>query len=251
MPSVWLVVFFFFTVSWLVPWPGIEPRPSALGLQTLNHWTTREISRLWYFSHLLHPSYNIDWEFIHTRYTLKFWFPKDEYKALLLSLRIANNPGQRYSSSFIYLGVFCLFVFSFFSLDLSGKLESNSSRSLLKSDLTFGIKMFPWVISLFLCRAAWIPSLKYRQYPSITMMESLFIVEGGSKIKWPHETAWRPFNGIPALSEAKAKAKSQPQEHYKLSAIPAVFNKLTYWLQRVDQHDKDRLSEYPEKKQSP
>lgn len=159
-------------------------------------------------------------------------------------------PGQRYNSFFIYLGFFLL-VFSFFSLDLSGKLESNSSRSLLKSDLTFGIKMFPWVNSLFLCRAAWIPSLKYRQYPSVAMMESLFIVEGGSKIEWPHETVWKPFSGIPALSEAKAKAKSQPQEHYKLSAIPAVFNKLTRWLQQVDQHDKDRLSEYPEKKQSP
>ena len=26
----------------LVPWPGIEPRPPALGVQTLSHWTTRE-----------------------------------------------------------------------------------------------------------------------------------------------------------------------------------------------------------------
>ena len=24
----------------LVPWPGIKPRPSALGLQSLSHWTT-------------------------------------------------------------------------------------------------------------------------------------------------------------------------------------------------------------------
>ena len=27
----------------LVPWLGIEPRPPALGVQSLNHWTTREI----------------------------------------------------------------------------------------------------------------------------------------------------------------------------------------------------------------
>ena len=27
----------------LVPWPGIEPRPSALGERSLRHWTTREI----------------------------------------------------------------------------------------------------------------------------------------------------------------------------------------------------------------
>ena len=26
----------------LVPWPGIEPRPPALGTQSLSHWTTRE-----------------------------------------------------------------------------------------------------------------------------------------------------------------------------------------------------------------
>ena len=60
------------------------------------------------------------------------------------------------------------------------------------------------------------------------MMASLFIMRGRSKIEWPHETVWKPFDGIPALSEAKTKAKSQPQEHYKLNAIPAVFNKLTY-----------------------
>lgn len=83
------------------------------------------------------------------------------------------------------------------------------------------------------------------------MMASLFIVGGGSKIDWPHETVWKPFNGIPALSEAKAKAKSQPQKHDKLSAIPAVFNRLTYRFQWVAQHDKDTLSEYPKKKQSP
>lgn len=85
------------------------------------------------------------------------------------------------------------------------------------------------------------------------MMASLFIVGGGSKIDWPHETVWKPFNGIPALSEAKAKAKakSQPQKHDKLSAIPAVFNRLTYRFQCVAQHDKDTLSEYPKKKQSP
>ena len=35
-------------LSWgmwhLVPWPGIEPWPPALGTQSLNHWTTREAS---------------------------------------------------------------------------------------------------------------------------------------------------------------------------------------------------------------
>ena len=27
----------------LVPWPGMEPGPPALGAQSLNHWTTREV----------------------------------------------------------------------------------------------------------------------------------------------------------------------------------------------------------------
>ena len=27
----------------LVPWPGIEPRPPALGVWSLSHWTTREV----------------------------------------------------------------------------------------------------------------------------------------------------------------------------------------------------------------
>ena len=30
----------------LVPWPGIEPGPHALGAQSLTHWTTREVPRL-------------------------------------------------------------------------------------------------------------------------------------------------------------------------------------------------------------
>ena len=41
----------FFRLCWilvaasriLVPWPGVEPGPLALGAQSLNHWTTREI----------------------------------------------------------------------------------------------------------------------------------------------------------------------------------------------------------------
>ena len=27
----------------LVPQPGIEPRPSALGTRSLSHWTTRDV----------------------------------------------------------------------------------------------------------------------------------------------------------------------------------------------------------------
>ena len=33
---------------WDLPLPGIEPRPPALGAQSLNHWTTREVLE-WHF----------------------------------------------------------------------------------------------------------------------------------------------------------------------------------------------------------
>ena len=44
-----IVIFFFFFghVAWitgliLVPWPEIEPRPSAVKVQSSNHWTAKE-----------------------------------------------------------------------------------------------------------------------------------------------------------------------------------------------------------------
>ena len=43
-----LSLYFFFSARprWgiLVPQPGIEPTPSALEVQSFNHWTTREVS---------------------------------------------------------------------------------------------------------------------------------------------------------------------------------------------------------------
>ena len=38
----------------LVPWPGIEPRPPVLGIQSLSQWTTMEVS--WAVSFSLFPS---------------------------------------------------------------------------------------------------------------------------------------------------------------------------------------------------
>ena len=32
----------------LVSWPGLEPRPPALGVQSLSHWTTREVTVVFY-----------------------------------------------------------------------------------------------------------------------------------------------------------------------------------------------------------
>ena len=38
------------SLSWsmwdLVPWPGIKPRAPALGVQSLSHWTTREVPQI-------------------------------------------------------------------------------------------------------------------------------------------------------------------------------------------------------------
>ena len=37
----------------LVPWPGIKPRPSAVDVQSLSHWTIREVSMYPFFSRFL------------------------------------------------------------------------------------------------------------------------------------------------------------------------------------------------------
>ena len=40
----------FLATPWgtLVPWPGIEPVPPALQVQSLSHWTAREVSELYF-----------------------------------------------------------------------------------------------------------------------------------------------------------------------------------------------------------
>ena len=45
----------------LVPWPGIEPGPSAMEAQSLSHWPTREVTVLFFLSkgHFKHKS--TDW----------------------------------------------------------------------------------------------------------------------------------------------------------------------------------------------
>ena len=45
----------------LVPWPGIKPRPPALGAQSLGHWTTREVSP-WPVLFQLDPCHWIIWK---------------------------------------------------------------------------------------------------------------------------------------------------------------------------------------------
>ena len=35
----------------LVPWPGIEPAPSAMAVRSLNHWTAREVLEVKFLIH--------------------------------------------------------------------------------------------------------------------------------------------------------------------------------------------------------
>ena len=37
----------------LVPWPGIEPMPPAVEARSLNHWTTRAVPRIMFWSDIL------------------------------------------------------------------------------------------------------------------------------------------------------------------------------------------------------
>ena len=40
----------------LVPWPGMEPRPPALGVRSLNCWTTREVPPVIWFVFVSFPN---------------------------------------------------------------------------------------------------------------------------------------------------------------------------------------------------
>ena len=44
---IWLCQVLVVACTWdLVPWPGMEPGPPTLGAQSLNCWTTREITKM-------------------------------------------------------------------------------------------------------------------------------------------------------------------------------------------------------------
>ena len=40
---MWVAAYLNCGIQYIVPWPGIEPKPPALGAQSLSHWTTREV----------------------------------------------------------------------------------------------------------------------------------------------------------------------------------------------------------------
>ena len=79
----------------LVPWPGIKPRPSAVGVQSLSHWTTREVPT---FPFLSFKKWSLSWaafkKIIVFIYLGLFWV----FVALhRLSLVVANG-WRAYSS---------------------------------------------------------------------------------------------------------------------------------------------------------
>ena len=68
----------------LVPWPGIEPGPSALGAWNFNHWTTRDVPLLVFSllsssssSNTVCPQYQAD---LISLKILYFWFWNISYE---------------------------------------------------------------------------------------------------------------------------------------------------------------------------
>ena len=58
----------------LVPWPGIEPRPLALGARSLNHCTTREVPNLWFSITLfLCEQWHTSWNSLLSSALSGFW----------------------------------------------------------------------------------------------------------------------------------------------------------------------------------
>ena len=63
---IYLFIYFYFIYLYfgpclaaygiLVPWPGIEPMPSALRAQSLNHWTDREVPIIQFLINQWKPS---------------------------------------------------------------------------------------------------------------------------------------------------------------------------------------------------
>ena len=48
----------------LVPWPGIEPEPPALGMLSLNHWTTREVLQWNSWNGIIEPEKEMKYEYM-------------------------------------------------------------------------------------------------------------------------------------------------------------------------------------------
>ena len=76
----------------LVPWPGIEPRPPALGAHSLSHWTTRKVpgmsvlwKQIWWGSKLPQTlqspvwifSFNISWKVFVQHYWINVKLEKN------------------------------------------------------------------------------------------------------------------------------------------------------------------------------
>ena len=64
----------------LVPWPGIEPGPPALGAWSLNHWTIKEVPDFFIFKHIwwvyaYPPTHTHTRRWSYTPHSVLYFFP--------------------------------------------------------------------------------------------------------------------------------------------------------------------------------
>ena len=64
--SIPIIDYLLFSLAVIVPWPGMEPKPPALGTRNLSHWTTRKVSKIIFNSFIIfhHNEYLIFYHLI-------------------------------------------------------------------------------------------------------------------------------------------------------------------------------------------
>ena len=92
-----------------VPWPGMEPRPSALGARSLTHWTTREVPvhalfltsvTMTFLLDSCHTSLGVHCYFISEHFPFSLFYLHISYSAN--SLRV-SSPLERIHSQDLFL----------------------------------------------------------------------------------------------------------------------------------------------------
>ena len=69
----------------LVPWPGMEPKPPALGARSLSHWITRKVFRIIFNSFIIF-NHTEDLIFYHLIFCFPLFFYYNLYKSLYTCL---------------------------------------------------------------------------------------------------------------------------------------------------------------------
>ena len=76
---------------YLVPWPGVVPRPPAMEAWSLNHWTTREVSRECNFHVKLHTNMSTLGSVLTPLHSPKLIIQKVRVIAVLLSHSVTSD----------------------------------------------------------------------------------------------------------------------------------------------------------------